>query len=51
MPAFPKPPFAYTVDLAAERRRLRAHKVKRAVPEKGEDHLMLATWNMANLGL
>ncbi len=51
MPAYPRPSFAYTLDLAAERRRLRAHKTKRAVPDKDDDHLLLATWNIANLGL
>lgn len=51
MPAFPKPTFAYTLDLPAERKRLRAHKKKRGVPERDDDHLLLATWNIANLGL
>jgi len=51
MPPFPKPRFAYTLDLAAEKRRLRAHKKKRGVPARGEDHLLVATWNIANLGV
>lgn len=51
MPPFPKPTFTYALDLSAERRRLRAHKQKRSVPAKSEDQLLLATWNIANLGL
>lgn len=51
MPPFPKPRFAYTLDLAAERKHLRAHKKKRGVPDRDADHLLLATWNIANLGV
>lgn len=51
MPPFPKPRFDYTLNLAAERRRLRAHKKKRGIPARGDDHLLIATWNIANLGV
>lgn len=51
MPAFPKPRFAYDLDFTAERKHLRAHKQKRGVPARDADHLLLATWNIANLGL
>ncbi|MBX2980078.1 MAG: endonuclease/exonuclease/phosphatase family protein [Flavobacteriales bacterium] len=51
MPPFPKPRITYTVDLAAERRHLRAHATHRQVPARDKDHLLLATWNIANLGL
>ncbi len=50
MPGFPKPRLAYSIDVAADRRRLRAHKKTRGVPERQDGHLLLATWNIANLG-
>lgn len=51
MPPFPKPKFAYTLDVAAERSHLRAHKTKRHVPARKADRLLVATWNIANLGV
>jgi hypothetical protein len=50
MPSFPKPKFAYTVDVNAEIARLRAHKQERVVPKKSANRLLLATWNIANFG-
>jgi hypothetical protein len=35
MPAFPKPKFPYTYDLAAEIAALRAHKLTRKIPKRG----------------
>jgi endonuclease/exonuclease/phosphatase family metal-dependent hydrolase len=50
VPGFPKPRFAYTINVTNERRRLRAHKHVREVPERQAGHLLTATWNIANLG-
>ncbi|HZD70634.1 MAG TPA: hypothetical protein VFA45_17580 [Actinomycetes bacterium] len=54
MPPFPEPtfPFAYQVDeeLAALRR-WRDTQPGRAIPAKTPGRLLLATWNLANLGL
>jgi len=51
MPAFPKPKFTYNFDLQSEIQKLIAHKEHRGIPEKEDDKLLLATWNIANLGL
>jgi hypothetical protein len=51
MPALPKPTFAYDYSVEAEVRALRAHKRRRRVPRRGAGRLLVATWNMANLGL
>jgi endonuclease/exonuclease/phosphatase family metal-dependent hydrolase len=56
MPAFRKPTFAYDYELDAELKALRAYpklpgKEDRAVPAKARGHLLLATWNIANLGV
>ena len=50
MPAFPKPKFAFEYDLNAEVSRLRKHKNARAIPKREQGKLLLATWNIANLG-
>ena len=50
MPVFPKPKFEYAYDPAAEVARLRLHKQKRALPPRQEGRLLVATWNLANLG-
>lgn len=49
--AFPKPKFAYAYDLATELTALRNWKTHRAIPAKDPARLLLATWNVANLGL
>lgn len=56
MPAFPKPRFSYDYDLERELKALRNYpklpeKEDRAVPPKSKGHLLLATWNIANLGV
>jgi endonuclease/exonuclease/phosphatase family metal-dependent hydrolase len=50
MPAFPKPkfPFEYSVD--GEIGRLRAHKQVRRIPQRSDNQVLAATWNIANLG-
>jgi endonuclease/exonuclease/phosphatase family metal-dependent hydrolase len=48
--SFARPSFAYSIDLAAERARLRAHRRTRGVPLRRRNRLLLATWNLANLG-
>lgn len=56
MPGFPKPRFDYDYDLDDELKALRAYpkqeeKEDRAIPAKSSDRLLLATWNIANLGV
>ncbi len=54
MPPFPKPRFAYDYDLSHELDALRAYrreKPGRQIPRKGKDRLLVATWNIANLGV
>ena len=54
MPPFPKPRTNYTYDPARERRALRTYrdtKPGRRIPAKARDRLLLATWNIANLGV
>jgi endonuclease/exonuclease/phosphatase family metal-dependent hydrolase len=54
VPPFPKPRFAYDYDLAREIAALRAYRKQkpgRQVPRKLNDRLLLATWNIANLGV
>lgn len=54
MPPFPKPRFSYDYDPAHEVAALRhyvATEPGRAVPAKGPGTLLLATWNVANLGV
>lgn len=54
MPPFPKPRFSYQIDVGKELQALRDYerdKPGRAIPDKRENNLLLATWNIANLGL
>ncbi len=54
MPPFPEPSFAYAYDPAAEIAALRAWRREapgRRIPAKRADRLLVATWNLANLGL
>ena len=54
MPPFPKPRFDYAYDLDNELAALRAYrreKPGRQIPRKARDRLLLATWNIANLGV
>src|ERR1044072_2719846 len=54
MPPFPKPRFDYEYDLDREIAAVRAYrrqKPGRPIPAKGRDRLLLATWNIANLGV
>src|SRR5262245_54419140 len=53
MPSFPKPSFTFDYDADAERaalRHWRDNEPGRAIPAKDADRLLLATWNIANLG-
>jgi endonuclease/exonuclease/phosphatase family metal-dependent hydrolase len=38
------------IDVVAERKALRTQKKLRAIPARDDEHLLLATWNIANLG-
>ncbi|HSS81766.1 MAG TPA: endonuclease/exonuclease/phosphatase family protein [Gaiellaceae bacterium] len=54
MPPFPKPRFDYSYDLAREvaaLRDYRKHKPGRQIPAKATGRLLVATWNVANLGV
>jgi endonuclease/exonuclease/phosphatase family metal-dependent hydrolase len=51
MPPHPKPRFEYDYDVAAELNALRSHRRKRDIPAKRSDRLLVATWNIANLGV
>jgi endonuclease/exonuclease/phosphatase family metal-dependent hydrolase len=53
MPSFPKPAFTYNYDLHTEKaalRRWRDTKPGRAIPARSDNRLLVATWNIANLG-
>jgi endonuclease/exonuclease/phosphatase family metal-dependent hydrolase len=54
VPPFPKPKFDYSYDPAKEvsaLRRYRDTEPGRAIPAKADNRLLLATWNIANLGV
>ncbi|HVD12403.1 MAG TPA: endonuclease/exonuclease/phosphatase family protein [Gaiellaceae bacterium] len=54
MPPFPKPSFAYDYDPAAQIAALwdyRKNKPGRRIPKKTSKTLLVATWNIANLGV
>jgi hypothetical protein len=54
VPPFPKPKFDYSYDPAKEvsaLRRYRDTEPGRAIPAKSDNRLLLATWNIANLGV
>ncbi len=54
MPPFPKPTFSYDYRLSSQMEALREYrdtKPGRAVPTKAQDRLLVATWNVANLGV
>lgn len=50
MPAFPKPKFSFEYNVSAEIARLRTHKRTRGVPDRTDSRILVATWNLANLG-
>jgi endonuclease/exonuclease/phosphatase family metal-dependent hydrolase len=53
MPPFPKPSFIFDYDPAIEKQAIRNYRDTepgRAIPHKAADRLLLATWNIANLG-
>lgn len=54
MPPFPKPSFTYNYRPSSQvdaLRRYRDTKPGRGIPQKAADRLLLATWNIANLGV
>jgi endonuclease/exonuclease/phosphatase family metal-dependent hydrolase len=54
VPPFPKPKFEYSYDVAVEAKALRRYRDTepgRAIPAKADKRLLLATWNIANLGI
>jgi endonuclease/exonuclease/phosphatase family metal-dependent hydrolase len=53
MPAFPKPKFDFQYQADKEIGHLRSYRdteAGRQIPAKSKSHLLLATWNIANLG-
>lgn len=54
MPPFPEPKFDYSYTTGAQIKALRQHrdtKPGRAIPARAPNRLVLATWNIANLGV
>jgi endonuclease/exonuclease/phosphatase family metal-dependent hydrolase len=51
VPPHPKPGFKFRYDTAAEVAALRQHRELRRIPAKSPSRLLLATWNIANLGV
>ena len=54
MIAFPKPEFKFNYDVKTEKKNLMNHKDNmpgRGIPQKSNNHILIATWNIANLGL
>lgn len=53
MPPFPRPRWDadFPIDVTEQRRALRAHAKERGIPKRSRDQLLLATWNIANLGV
>jgi endonuclease/exonuclease/phosphatase family metal-dependent hydrolase len=53
VPAFPKPDFDHPFTVQSERRALRRYRNTepgRAIPRRNNQNLLLASWNIANLG-
>lgn len=50
MPSFPKPTFPFAFDVQTEIGHLRQWKAHRAVPARKAGRVLVATWNVANLG-
>lgn len=53
MPPFPKPTFDYAYHVGSQIAALRHHrdtKPGRAIPAKNPNRLLVASWNIANLG-
>ena len=51
MPPFPKPAFPFTYQVSTEIAALHRHRTTRQIPKKSSARLLLATWNIANLGV
>ena len=50
MPAIEHPGFEFDYDVQSEIRNLRAHHLRRGIPGKNPENVLIATWNLANLG-
>lgn len=50
MPVFPKPKVTFNFDLQTEIQHLLSHKIHRGIPSKSPNKLLIASWNIANLG-
>jgi len=50
MPPLSHPGFEYDYDVDHETSRIRAHQLHRQIPQRHPDNLLIASWNIANLG-
>ncbi|MHC4558230.1 MAG: endonuclease/exonuclease/phosphatase family protein [Planctomycetota bacterium] len=50
MPAKEHPGFDFDYDIDLELQRIRAHQLHRGIPERRHDNMLLASWNLCNLG-
>lgn len=50
MPAKEHPGFEFVYDIDVELQRIRAHQLHREIPQKRHDNMLLASWNLCNLG-
>lgn len=50
MPAKEHPGFEFDYDIDVELQRIRAHQLHRGIPQKRHDNMLLASWNLCNLG-
>lgn len=54
MPPFPKPKFEYSLDVLQEVKNIRKYrdtKTGRSIPKSVSGNILIATWNIANLGV
>jgi endonuclease/exonuclease/phosphatase family metal-dependent hydrolase len=54
MPPFPKPIFEYSLDVLKEVKNIRKYrdtKIGRSIPKSVSGNILIATWNIANLGV
>lgn len=50
MPAKEHPGFEFDYDIDTELLRIRAHQLHRGIPQQRPDNMLLASWNLCNLG-
>ena len=50
MPAIEHPGFEFDYDVQEELKAIRRHQLHRGIPERQHDNLLIASWNLSNLG-